>query len=120
MVASGWRPISRQLRRIRYRPGHFPGDFVDVRVNRGPQNVVEPDHLSFLTQSRKDVIFSTGYRPSRIVFRNLGGIQVRDIDLPATVPCRRGEIRVVRFTSTGFVVTEDDTVGDRVEVDIYN
>jgi hypothetical protein len=117
------RTVDRWRRRLVHRPGHLPtGTYgiLEMKVTRA-KNSPQPDEFRFTTRGRMNVAFTVGYPPRALVFRKPDKAIVRANDLPpaAEVPCRRGRLRVERFTSDGFIVSEIDTVMDDVEVEVF-
>jgi hypothetical protein len=114
------RPVNRMLRKLIYRSGSLPRDFIDTKVRRGSPDSELPVTDQFTTQGRSDYFYEVGFRPTRLIFRNLGDHVVNETNLPAEIPCRRGWLMISRFTAHGFIIREEDTVGDSVELEIHD
>jgi hypothetical protein len=93
----------------------------DVRVivapNEGNENLTAS--VTFTTEGKRGQWSNLRGHPSALRFVTLGGTIVRDIDLPAEIPCGNGKLVIKRFSDNGFYWDEEGTIGDRVRVEFY-
>jgi len=118
------------LRRIRRRPSlplvpesqkasqiGLRGDLTR-RYIPGPKHVTATPFVAFTTAGRIHEA-RTGKRPQALRFIKPTSRIVRRQDLPAEIPCGAGKLIIKAFTAEGFVVEEENTVGDEVRVEYY-
>lgn len=73
----------------------------------------------FETQGKGQRAFDIGGRPQALRFRKPVDKIVKPEDLPIELPCGQGKIVVIAFLDKGFVVEEQNTIGDLVVVERY-
>ena len=93
------------------------GDVV-VRFIPGPESPPQTPYVQFTTEGEIGRFIKTEVRPRALRFVTLNRI-VREQDLPVDIPCGKGTLTLKLFTKDGFAFDEQNTIGDRLRVEVY-
>ena len=111
--------LRQQLETIRSSDRTMLKGDVTIRNIAAPDEPHQTSYIQFTTEGERSRFFLTEHAPRVLRFVTLGGHIVRETDIPKDIPCGLGKLVVTQFTSTGFVLAEQNTIGDRVRVVVY-